>query len=225
MRSVLVDLPPGFAGDPFAVDRCTRQEFEGFNPACSPNTQVGILSADLPGIGITATGPIYNMVPPPGVAAQFGFSVAGLNALQELSVRTEAPNPLERYGLLDATYGLPLEATSVEATIWGTPAESGHDSERGARPPKARRPGNLLHRPPQSLPHPAGGVLAPDQGDRVEVDSKLDPGHYVSAEAQSLDPGGNPAAPQGCASVPFAPQVAAATPPRRHPPPRASTSN
>ena len=141
MRSVLVDLPPGFAGDPFAVDRCTRQEFEGFNPACSPNTQVGILSADLPGIGITATGPIYNMVPPPGVAAQFGFSVAGLNALQELSVRTEAPNPLERYGLLDATYGLPLEATSIEATIWGTPAESGHDSERGAQAAEGSGPG------------------------------------------------------------------------------------
>ncbi len=28
LRSILIDLPPGFAGDPFATARCTRQEFE-----------------------------------------------------------------------------------------------------------------------------------------------------------------------------------------------------
>ena len=208
MRSVLVDLPPGFVGDPFSVERCTRLEFEGFQPQCSPNTQVGLLTASLPKLKGEAGGAIYNMVPPPGVAAQLGFAVSGFNALQSISLRSEPPNPLERYGLLDATYGLPLEATSIEATIWGTPADSGHDEERGTKAAEAK-PGTGL---PYVGPHKAFLTLPAECSQpirtTVEVDSKLDPGHYVKAETQSSDTGGNPAAPQGCASVPFSPQVA-----------------
>ena len=211
LRSVLVDLPPGFAGDPFATGRCTRQEFEGFSPACSPNSQVGIVSANLPTFGFVATGPLYNMVPPPGVAAQFGFAVAGLNALPEVSLRTESPFSSERYGLHVANYGLPEEATSIEVTVWGTPAEPGHDEQRGSQAAE----GHVGEGHAYVGPHEAFLTL-PAECSRsirttVEVDSKLDPGHYVSEEAQSLDSGGNPAAPQGCGSVPFAPQVAAAT--------------
>ncbi|HEY2535725.1 MAG TPA: hypothetical protein VGI24_01940, partial [Solirubrobacteraceae bacterium] len=44
-----------------------------------------------------------------------------------------------------------------------------------------------------------------------EVDSKLDPGHYVKAEAQSLDAGGTPTAPQGCGAVPFNPKITASS--------------
>ncbi|MGE5282505.1 MAG: hypothetical protein ACM3N0_09350 [Chloroflexota bacterium] len=198
MRDVLIDLPAGLVGDPFAVPRCTRQEFEGFGPNCSPNTQVGILKANVPGLGFV-TGPIYDMVPLPGTAAQLGFSATGLNALQNVSVLTEAG-----YGLHVATNGLPLEVTSVEATVWGTPADESHDDERGLVPAEGGVPYVGPHLPFLTMPAQCSVPLAT----RVAVDSKLAPGVYDTATAYSLDTGGNPAAQDGCASVPFKPQIA-----------------
>jgi hypothetical protein len=209
MRSILIDLPPGFAGYPFATGRCTRQEFEGFLPSCSSNSQIGIVRANLPELGSEAGGPLYNLVPPPGVAAQFGFAVSGFNALPEASLRTDTSNPLERYGVHLANYDLPLEATAVEATIWGTPADPGHDPERGIEGANGTGEGVAY-----VGPHLAFLTLPAECSEpirtTIEVDSKLNPGHYVPAEAVSLDSGGIRAAPQGCESVPFSPKIAAA---------------
>jgi hypothetical protein len=51
MRDVLVNLPPGFIGNPQAVPRCPRQKFEGGSPQCPVSTQVGILRATVVGLG------------------------------------------------------------------------------------------------------------------------------------------------------------------------------
>src|SRR6478752_3204398 len=47
-RDIIVDLPPGFIGNPLAVPQCPRQLFEGVFPKCPLNTQVGVLNAILP---------------------------------------------------------------------------------------------------------------------------------------------------------------------------------
>ncbi len=205
LRDVLISLPPGMVGYPFAVPRCTRQEFEGASPKCSPNSQVGVIHANLPEAGFVASGPIYNMVPPPGVAAQLGFSVYGLNALQSLSVRSEAG-----YGVLSTTTGVPLEVTSVEATIWGTPADPTHDARRGPLAAEGvGEPGGNpyvgAHLPFLTLP---ATCVAPLQT-TVEVDSKLDPGNFVSGTVYSTDSGGAPAPLLGCGAVPFSPRLTA----------------
>lgn len=201
LRDVLIDLPKGMSGDPLAVPRCTRQDFEGGDPHCSPDTQVGVIKANIPGLGFVR-GPIYNLVPPPGLAAQLGFSVTGLNGLQNVSVLGE-----EGYPLNIATNGLPLEITAIAATVWGVPANPAHDAQRG----KAAAAGfgsPVASSAPElaflTLPATCNEPLQT----KVEVDSKLDPGHYVSATAQSLDTGGDPAALLGCGSVPFSPQIA-----------------
>jgi hypothetical protein len=214
MRSVLVDLPPGFAGYPFATSRCTRQEFEGFTVSCSPNSQVGIVLANLPELGTTAGGALYNMVPPPGVAAQLGFAVGGLNALPEISLQANNPFAAGRYGLHAANYGLPREATSVEIKIWGTPAEAGHDEERGTEAAEGKPgKGHDFVGPEQAFLTLPAECSEPIRL-AVEVDSKSNPGHYVRSapgEGQSLDSGGVPAAPLGCESVPFSPKLSAAS--------------
>jgi hypothetical protein len=209
MRSVLIDLPPGFAGDPFSIGRCSRQEFEGFVPGCSTNSQVGVVKATLPALGLEYAGPLYNLVPSPGAAAQLGFSLSGLLGVPEVSLRSETPNLAERYGLHVADYGLPLEATSIEVTVWGTPGDPGHDAERGAGA-EGEGEGAAYVGPVQAFLTLPAECSEPIRAS-VEVDSKLDPGNYVRAEAESLDSGGSPAAPQGCASVPFGPRVTAST--------------
>src|ERR1700679_1009170 len=111
MRDVVVDLPPGMFANPQAVPQCSRESFEGALPQCAPGTQVGVVRAFLPGTG-EALGPIYNLVPPPGVAVQFGFSVAELTALFNGSVLGE-----KGFAVRDAALNLPVEATAVSATI------------------------------------------------------------------------------------------------------------
>jgi hypothetical protein len=217
VRNLLIDLPAGFAGNPFAVGRCTRQEFEGSAPQCSPNSQVGILLANLEGLPGSISGPIYNMVPPKGVAAQLGFSAAGLNALQNISVDTGeglgAEAGTERYGLQVGTFGLPLAALSVHATIWGTPAESSHDDQRGqclasgqaGCVPTLAYVGS--HNAFLTLPADCSKPIST----RIAIDSALDPEHYVSQTVESLDASGKPAAPQRCDEVPFSPKLSAST--------------
>ncbi|HEX5309578.1 MAG TPA: hypothetical protein VFW38_10925 [Solirubrobacteraceae bacterium] len=203
LRDVLVDLPRGFVGDPLAVPRCSRQDFEGLEPQCSPSTQVGILRVSLPEIHAIATGPIYNMVPPPGVAAQLGFSGSGFVALEDGTPRTE-----EGYGLRITTNSVPLEVTKITATIWGVPASPGHNGERGRAfgKPGAEEPTDAPVLPFLTLPAECTAPLATT----VSVDSKLDPGHFVSETAYSLDAGGQQTALVGCGAVPFSPRVSAA---------------
>ncbi|HEX3733543.1 MAG TPA: hypothetical protein VHU86_00160 [Solirubrobacterales bacterium] len=205
MRELVSVLPPGFAGNPFALPRCTRQEFEGFTPQCSANTQVGVLRANLPSLGGFLIGPMYNLVPPPGMAGQVGFSLAGNNGLQDFSVITEeGPH---HYSLRDEV-SFPKEVTAVEATFWGVPADPGHDSLRGDQVGSGHNvpvPFVGPHNAFLTLPAECSAPLAFNGA----VASKLSPGVFVTETAYSLDPGGNPAAPLGCASVPFSPKVAA----------------
>jgi hypothetical protein len=195
VRDVLVDLPPGMVGDALAVPRCTRQDFEGLEPHCAPETQLGVLHAIIPGLG-EAFGPVYNVLPPPGVAAQLGFSAASLNALQSATV-----GPEREYGVRVASDSIPEPLTYVEETIWGVPADPGHDPERGLHGAVSTAP--LL--PYLTLPASCQAPLATT----VSVDSKLAPGHFVSATAYSRDAGGRPIAQNGCGAVPFSPQVSA----------------
>ena len=199
MRDVFVELPPGLIGNPQAIPRCSRQQFEGGTPHCPPSTQVGVLRATVLSLGETI-GPLYNLAPPPGSATQFGFSSLGFTSLQYASVRSE-----EGYGLGFSAPDIPLESTSVTETIWGTPADPGHDSERGANalnggaPVSSDAPLNAFLTMPASCSAPIETT--------VNVDSILNPGVFASETVRSLDASGAPAAQAGCDGVPFAPKI------------------
>jgi hypothetical protein len=200
MRDVIVDLPPGLIGNPQAVPSCPRQKFEGANPQCAVSTQVGVLQSVIGGGFGAITGPVYNLDPPPGVAAQLGFSNISLNALHYASVNSE-----NGYGLGITVPNLPVEVLSVTETIWGTPADPGHDALRGGAAfnggPPVASDAPLL--PFLTLPASCGETLKTT----VEVDSKLNPGAFTGETAESLDAGGNPAPMSGCDGVPFSPGI------------------
>src|ERR1700722_8867163 len=132
LKDVRVELPPGFVGDPTATPRCTYQEF--IKESCSAETQVGLATTYLTSVashGIIEpyTVPIYNIVPPPGVAAEFGYIVARVTpVLLETSVRTGGD-----YGLTttvsDINQSVIVAASKV--TIWGVPADPAHNPWRG----------------------------------------------------------------------------------------------
>ena len=203
MRDVIFDLPPGWVGDPLAVPGCPRASFDGTSPFCAPGTQIGVVRAELPGVGEVYP-PLYNLSPGPGVPAQFGFSAAEFTGFPFGSVLS----PEEGYAVRATTLNLPLEATSVTATLWGVPAASAHDEERKVlgREEKGAAAGEP-ERAFLTLPASCGGPLKVT----VYADSELDPGHYVRESGEARYSGGAPAPLGGCESVPFAPKIASQT--------------
>jgi hypothetical protein len=200
MRDTVLDLPPGLFGNPQAVPTCPRQDFEGALPQCAPSTQIGVLRAILPELKSEAIGPIYNITPPPGVAAQFGFSSIGFIALFSATLTSE-----NEYAVHIDALNLPLEASSATATLWGTPADPAHDPERGPS-------GGLSSNAPlvPFLTLPTSCDFPPELV--VQADSKLAPGLFVGGGEPALmrDKAGHPISLTGCESVPFSPQVLAA---------------
>ena len=194
MRNLIIDLPPGMVANPQAVFDCSRQDFEA--QTCDPSTQVGVFQTILPGVG-EANGPLYNLTPPPGVAAQVGFSSLGFTLLGSAGVRTE-----EGYGARVTANNLPLESSSGTFTIWGTPADKRHDPERGSAEQGtlgSSSEGPLL--PFFTLP---SSCLAPPLL-TLRAESKL--GDLAAETAPMRDQGANPVALSGCDAVPFAPNV------------------
>src|SRR4029078_9242694 len=73
VRPVHVDLPAGLVGNPQNIPQCTHAQLTGgFAGACPDNTQVGFTVLKT-GLGSNFTAGVYNLKPPPGVPAQFGF--------------------------------------------------------------------------------------------------------------------------------------------------------
>jgi hypothetical protein len=206
MRDLLIETPSGLVGNPRAVPACSRQTFEAGALGCSPSTQIGVLNAVVGGLGITT--PIYNLVPPPGVPVQFGVNASGakLVAQQFASVRVENDLGEPEYGVNVFTPNLPVEVSSVTATIWGTPADAGHTAERG---PDGSGGGVKSEAPVLPfLTLPASCQAPPSL--TVKLDSTANPGVYLRESAPMRDGSGNPVTLVGCASVPFKPTVSSA---------------
>lgn len=229
-KDILVDLPPGLVGNPRSVPRCTFDDFfatPGYG-GCSPQTQIGIAS-----IGFTLAGgvfdiPLYNMEPPPGHLAKFGFKIFDVPIFLTARLRADGD-----YGLSidapDASQGLQFYSTKI--LVWGNPADPVYDSQRcqvpagGPDVPTCMgEPGDILQGPNEAEYTPVPVLTNPTactpsgQGlmTSLRTDSWQNPGAYHSASFEShLPPAypapredwGPPQGPTGCDRVPFDPSV------------------
>jgi len=81
LKTVRVDLPAGLTVNPRATEQCTQTEFES-NPASScPGAAVGMSFVTGAALGVPSPVPItetvYNIEPPFGEPARFGFNLGG----------------------------------------------------------------------------------------------------------------------------------------------------
>lgn len=131
VKDINVNLPPGVIGDARAVPQCPRELFDGpKEPRCPGDTEVG---EDTVGLAeTTAKGllelegfPVYNLVPPPDVPAEFGFNENGIHGIIDVGVRPGS----EQYGLTAHVYNVTQRFVAYNSTtIWGVPAEHGGES-------------------------------------------------------------------------------------------------
>jgi hypothetical protein len=166
VKDIVVELPPGFVGDPLATPQCPQ--YLVHNSACPAASRVGTIgiSTEKTGASGVEEEPVFNVVPEHGYPAEFGFEFLAREFVMYASV-VKTPSG---YRLRVTVPGLPrashsLQITGVTLTFFGDPAVS----DGGAFAPTA-----FLANPTDCS---AGPLNA-----RVEVDSWQNPGAFVSKE-------------------------------------------
>jgi hypothetical protein len=149
VKDIEAALPAGLVGNANAMPQCSTKDFHTPNPelailfpsaeihsefsdaSCPDNTQVGWVTIEVePGSppAVPLTLGIYNLVPPPGVPAEFGFNPIGLAVTLAPHVRTGGDYGLT-VGSRNTTQVLRIFGTKL--TFWGVPADPRHDIMRG----------------------------------------------------------------------------------------------
>lgn len=118
-KTVVVDLPPGFLGNPLVTERCPQSDL--FCDAAE--SSVGIFSPSLAVFGESGgfITPLHNDVPAQGYAAEFTTTIAGplqsllgsVRASDDFGIRITAPNNpnfTKIYGAFAAIEGFPAGA-------------------------------------------------------------------------------------------------------------------
>jgi hypothetical protein len=187
VKDVVVELPPGLVGNPTVAAQCTIAQLahtinQEERPLCPPESQVGTIFnyADLFGSRAYGPTPIFNMVPPPGIPARFGFQVTGVVITLDVHV-------LDNGNVLAVdTPDIPaaVRVSGTEPTFWGTPVDSSHDDERTCPgsifSSKETCASNAAHLPFMRMPTSCEGPVKTT----AYIDSWADPGTF--------DPDGRP---------------------------------
>jgi hypothetical protein len=216
LKDLRVDLPVGFVGDPSVTPRCRDEQLDAYR--CPVATQVGVVvvrqAIGSANVG-TLTAPLYNMVPSAGSPAEFGFTTGLFPIHARVSVRTGAD-----YGLTFQLHDIPQPTAVIGTTItlWGVPADPGHDAQRGQTclefPPFPQfcqnslggGPGPSAELPLPFLTNPADCAAGP-QASKAWATSWQHPGDVATATSQSHLAGGAPAGVDGCDRLRFDPSL------------------
>lgn len=212
IRDIEVELPPGLIGNPNVAAKCAQSDAE--RDMCPSGSQVGTmnitLSEESRGAGSThvAEVPLFNLVPPNGVAAEFATSLIEGQAVAyiDATVRTGQDYGVTAGSLNIATIG---EVRAVTVTMWGVPADPGHDLQRVCLESRAGENGAIVGR--YKADCQSSEPLTPFLRDPTSceqtlsavahVDSYNAPGEFVTTQE-------NMPAMQGCEKVPFGPSIA-----------------
>ncbi len=212
LKDLITDLPPGLVGDPYALPRCSTADFLTINidkdsialPACAQASILGVIGIRSPGEVLPSdVAPVYNLLPPPGAAAKIGMRVLKSFATITFGVR---PDGSIYANLANSPQIEPLVGAVL--TVWGTPAATAHDGERGICLYTANScPTNLTPRPFLTLPTRCEGPLLTS----FAMAPWQNPGVFVTDVAESHD---NSIPPQplgtsGCDRLSFNPTIGA----------------
>jgi hypothetical protein len=193
VKDIAVELPSGVAGNELALAQCTSNILAAAD--CSGSSQVGDVHVEISGgVGVPRWA-LFNVRPDNGHTNELGFSASEeFPVHMPTSVRTGSD-----YGLTSITPHIPAGLGSiktVEAQVWGVPADASHDFYRtpegwraepgtDGAPSEAGDPFPLPPVPFFTMPSDCGVPLV----FKVAVDSYLRPGRLQSdGEPDLSDP-------------------------------------
>ena len=153
---------------------------------------------------------LYNMVPPAGEPAEFGANVLLVNSFLDVTVRTGAATPSGSaqsgdYGLTTTSSNISADipVAGIQVTLWGTPADPGHDDVRTCRSVVSPCPSSGPQTPLLTLPTTCQQSLTTT----ASADSWQWAGDFSNASYTSADSGGNAVGVTGCSSLTFNPSI------------------
>jgi hypothetical protein len=195
-KDLTVVAPPGLAGNPTATPRCTTLEF--LAKGCPLSTQVGVTDVITDALYLNT--PVYNLVPPPGVAAKLGFIVSIVPVTVEASVNPDPP-----YNILGKLHNISqaVPLYSAKTTIWGTPGDPAHNPLRQGCVGECAA--GLAKKPFLTLPRACTGPLPTV----FEARPWENPTELHREEVLTHDSADNPQGLAGCEKLGFAPRIAA----------------
>ncbi|MGA7704018.1 MAG: hypothetical protein WB998_03875 [Solirubrobacteraceae bacterium] len=203
MRNLTFNLPPGIIGDPNSVPRCTREQFN--EEKCPGGTQIGVDDVTVAN-GATPYDfefAVFNLVPPPGSPAQFGFFIAGVKVFLDASVRSDG-----NYGITEHVNNLPqAEVVANSITVWGVPADPSHDHQRRCAGQGEQACSSAASSSPFLTVPTSCGTKEPFT---VGVNSWFDENVKSEVGFELLSKTGEPQAFEGCDKLDFTPTISAA---------------
>ncbi|HEY2141917.1 MAG TPA: hypothetical protein VGG98_07655, partial [Solirubrobacteraceae bacterium] len=210
IRNLEVELPPGFIGNPGAVPTCTRGDFAA--ALCPNDSQVGngqVLFA----LGLSKTFRVFNLVPPPGAPAEFGFIFSSVATYVDSSVRSGRD-----YGITSHIDNIAQrEAIESVLYLWGNPADPTHTQWRngdGCSPEQlsgfGSEPNELICKPVSISPKPFL-TLPTACGDAqpfvIRANTWTNGSMISEAKFLSHDAGGSETGFTGCERLVFGPSI------------------
>jgi hypothetical protein len=140
LKDVDVKLPAGFIGNPQAAKRCSQAEFTSGEPggpkqgygSCPAESQVGTAWVYYHYAGAEPEKvAVYDLVPPAGAPAEFGFIFDNVPIRLDAHVVREAGEHGEyRVTVLSADVNEIYPIYGVTLSLWGVPGEASHNAER-----------------------------------------------------------------------------------------------
>jgi uncharacterized repeat protein (TIGR01451 family) len=221
LKDLEFTLPNGFIANPTVTPRCTQQQFTtthnvsvgtgerstGFTVNdCPDESAIGVVMVQqAEGEASHVITPIYNLVPPPGMPAEFGFELVEV----PFYITTEVSPEGEYRGVAKFQNLTEIKRVTAATTIiWGTPAEPVHDPVRGRclNPAVTNFPielegcDRLEAEPPYQpffrMPSSCSGPLFPT----FAFDSWITPGSFLAAQDELPEI-------EECDQVPFEPTM------------------
>jgi hypothetical protein len=212
IKDVIIGQISGLVGDPTAVPRCGDVEFltlKGGAPTCQDSSALGTSTSTVLEPTSSFTSAVYNLNPPPGVAAKIGFWTLVVPVTIELIVNPDPP-----YNVIAITHNLPnpVPIYGSKVKLWGVPAAKAHDSQRGGcagadSKSTCSRSANISPTPFLTLPTACRGP----QETHFAGDSWENPGVFdeqgIFTHDDALPP--NPQGIIGCPKLNFNPSISA----------------
>ncbi len=168
-KDVVVDLPPGFVGNPTVIERCPQYDLA--IQVCPPGSEIGYARLGIKSrnfLPVEGVNPIFNVVPDKGYPAEFVILFGGIPVTLYASVTPDSND-----GVRITTPDIPGAGAPIDisVTFFGTPAND-PDLYNGYRKAVTGGP------PVAFLDDPVDCSTAP-QTTRVAVDSWEEPGSYL----------------------------------------------
>jgi hypothetical protein len=226
-KEIQMEVPAGFVGNATAATKCTAAELQAaVFPSCPIDSIVGDAEIYFNGVGPVRNPvhvPVFNMVPPVGIATRLGFRVLNVPIVLDARVKEDGRIVI---GPRNTPQAVRLWRAGV--SIWGVPADPAHDKNRcefydqetpnfdcnPAKSDQLERPNKAGISPvafltmPTSCTPPGVGIEA-----KLRTDSWFDPGVFHEASFRSHQPPNYPEPPgpevgtSGCESVHFTPKL------------------